>query len=642
MHDRIGTLHLDHRVPRGGTSGATFVPTIDRAVRAGLADALSRRMDMLTGDDPGVVVVRELHTSVKLSASAAMFDGQVVEHVSRCAAEALADLLASDVSTDEVMRFPDQAAFVGTFIVALIEGTAWERWYFGAFGHHRHADTAAALRSVLDECGAGAARVLGWLSQRGHLEAVLALVSPHEARRLCGGTTGTSAQDTDGLHALIDAARRLLQAIDPGLVEPSWFDARVAHFLEAAPVPVAWADTRGPSVRVAELVRWVAGDGARVDASRGPAVAQALRALLAGPLDWLDTRWLAAELIDDREALGPPEPRLANPRRHVLTPRQDRLLERVTTALRERRVRMPAGANVDEIVVRLVAAAALDATGPDEAPDRSIVSVIEHAVRAAVALRAAPAEARRAALDEAWRLIAKAAQATGLGPAGSASVAALRNAGPAALQVLRHLAEVMAPAAASSTAPGVATNAAGIFLLARAIDDTRLPALARRSGLEEAPLLGALAARWTGAAIEPQEVFALWTGHGETGALDAAALRSLNDALAALLIERGALQSDTLETDPADPLALTSRLLLRGWARWLPGLNDASEAFLLDRCVRRAGRLHIEDDRVLVRLAPAPLDVVLKMAGYLARVDGVRWLGDRALVFEIDDGAAAT
>lgn len=640
MQDRIGSLHLNHRLRRGGTLGPALAPAIDRAVRAGLADALSRRMHAMMGDDPAVIVIRELHTSVKLGAASAMLDGQIVEQVSRSAADAVAELLAGEVPADKVMRFADQTEFVGSFIVELIEGTAWARWYFGAFDRHRHADTAAALRAVLDDCGAGAARVLGWLSRRGYLDAVLALVSPREARRLCGSTPDALVQLADGMQALIEAARRLLGAIAPGLVEPAWFDARVAQFLETAPIPVAWTGTRGPSVRVAELVRWIAGDASRVDALREPAVAAALRALLAGPLDWLDARWLESELIDDGEVRATAAPRIDSVPRHLLTPRQDRLLERIASALRERRVRLPAGReiNADEIVVRLIAAAATDASDADDPPDRSIVCVIEHAVRAGTALRAAPDDARRAAFDGASRSTDPKTPAPGIDSAETASIAALRNVGPAAMQLLRHLADALAPAAA----PDVPTNAAGIFLLARAIDDVRLPALAQRFGIETGPLLGALATEWIGGAIEPEEALALWTGRTETGTLDTRALRSMNDALTELLIDRGALRPEAAEPGSVEPLAHTARLLVRGWARWLPGVSDASEAFLLDRCVRRAGSLRIEEDRVLVRLEPAPLDIVLKMAGYLARVDGVRWLGDRSIEFEIDAGASRT
>lgn len=654
MQDRIGTLHLNHRVRRGATLGRALVPAIDRAVQAGLADALSRRVKAMMGEDLAVIVIRELHTSVALGSTDARLDGQVVEQVSRSAADAVAELLAREVSPDKVMRFADQTEFVGSFIAELIEGTAWARWYFGAFERHRHADTVAALRAVLEDCGAGAARVFGWLSQRGQLDAVLALMSPHEARRLCGSTADAAVPHEDGMQALIEAARRLLGAIDPGLVEPSWFDARVARFLATAPIPVDWTGTRGPSARVAELMRWIAGDASRVDALREPAAAASLRGLLAGPLDWLDARWLASELIGNGDANGTPAPRRHNVRRHLLTPRQDRLLERIASALRERRVRLPSSrqADADEIVVRLIAAAALEATDADALPDRSIVAVIEHAVRAAVALRTAPAEASRAAIDEASRSIDAQSAAPRIEEAAAASMAALRYAGPAALQLLRHVAEALQPPAL----PGVSTNAAGIFLLARAIDDVRLPALGLRFGIETGPLLGALATEWISDAVDPDEALALWTGRDieaidrdGIGTLDVDALHKLNDALTDLLIDRGGLRAEAAgtespapdadkPTDAAAQLARTARLLVRGWARWLPGVSDASASFLLDRCVRRAGSLRIEKDRVLVRLEPAPLDVVLKMAGYLARIDCVRWLGDRAVEFEIDAG----
>jgi hypothetical protein len=76
--------------------------------------------------------------------------------------------------------------------------------------------------------------------------------------------------------------------------------------------------------------------------------------------------------------------------------------------------------------------------------------------------------------------------------------------------------------------------------------------------------------------------------------------------------------------------------VLRLWAHWLPGIAQSSDAFLLRQFLPRRGVVRANDKTVAVSLAPAPLDVVLEMAGYLAPIVAVPWLGDRRMTFAVD------
>ena len=58
------------------------------------------------------------------------------------------------------MRFTGEAEFVGSFLVDLVAGSAWEHWYYGAFHRYRRADADATIRAVLGgERQRGRARV---------------------------------------------------------------------------------------------------------------------------------------------------------------------------------------------------------------------------------------------------------------------------------------------------------------------------------------------------------------------------------------------------------------------------------------------------------------------------------------------------
>lgn len=652
MDDRIGALHLHYRIRGGGSLWPALFAGFDRAVRAGLGEALSRRMTAMLGDDKAVIVVREIKAFVALDKTDCTLDSQVVEYISRASAQAVLTMLSGDPPADSVMRFEDQTEFVASFIVALIDGSAWDRWYYGAFHRYRRADPIATLRAVLEESGAEVATVFSWLSRRGHLAALLALISPREARRLLDG--GAKPPDlphpADGSAILVGAAKRLLALLEPQRGDPSGFDQRIELFLAARPIAPDWTSTSSLSVWVMQLLHFVLRLH-DVIPTPTPREQDAIRALLAGPLDWLDTRWLEAQLFGAAQGSQGAPAAIPALRRQLLTPRQERVLDLLARSLRDGVLNLAGIDGEDEIIVRLIASAGAGVAsgGP---LDRSIIAVIEQAVRAFLATQgSSPAVPAGLGANHAS---GQPACNASLRPHAVGSIEALRAAGPSALALL----DAMLSAHGQVAEPAKASESAGIFLLARAVTDMRLPALARQTKVALAPLLAALAAKWSGAALPADHAMALWSGaeRADPADLDAAgsALEALNDALVELLLDRhvlsAAMARDVIANDAASLnhelpcarqtdhcLAATACILLRGWAHWMPGVADSSPLFLLERTVRRAGSVCLSDQRILVEFDPAPLDIVLQMAGYLAPIDNVAWLSGRSVFFTLRD-----
>lgn len=648
MIDRIGTLSLHYRVG-GGSLAPALTTGFDRALRAGLGEALGRRVLALPGDDKAVTVVRELRAPVTLSMSGCALDSQVVECFSRACATALGELLSGDPASDMVMRFEHEAAFTGSFIVALLRGSAWERWYYGAFHRYRRADTHATLRALLDDPGVDPPALFAWLARHGHLAALLARVPPREARRLLGASTAADA--ADGGAVLIDCARRLLAALSPA-DEPA-FEQRVDAFLARHPIKPNWTSRASLSAWVMQLLRFVL----RID--QGGAMPplsgqrrEALRALLAGPLDWLDADWIEAQLCAGAAEPPAPRPPPFVACRQLLTPRQQGILRLLADSVRKGALGLPAAAGIDETIVYLVATAAQHAGG-DGALDRGVIAVIE---LAAQAMREAPGHAPAPAGiagDQRPDGIAGDQRPAGVraSSTGAAAIEALRAAGPSALELF----DALRGDAARAAKPGQASAMAGVFLLARAINDARLHALANDAGVAVAPLLADLAAVWSGQDLRGDGALPLWCAQAPQAAdAPGPGLDKLNDALFDLLIGRRILDGDNaralIESDaralaptpPDDPrVAATACLLLRAWARWLPGLNGSGPLFLLQKSIRRNGGVSASARRIHVELDPAPLDVALRMAGYLAPLDPVSWLGGRDLVFTVRDHVRA-
>lgn len=82
-------------------------------------------------------------------------------------------------------------------------------------------------------------------------------------------------------------------------------------------------------------------------------------------------------------------------------------------------------------------------------------------------------------------------------------------------------------------------------------------------------------------------------------------------------------------------VGLLAIAILRLWARWLGRFSDSSPAFLLERFIRRPGQIRVAENAITVYLAPGPLDMVLRMAGYFDPLSGVPWLGGRTVRFNV-------
>jgi hypothetical protein len=116
---------------------------------------------------------------------------------------------------------------------------------------------------------------------------------------------------------------------------------------------------------------------------------------------------------------------------------------------------------------------------------------------------------------------------------------------------------------------------------------------------------------------------------GDPAAAHSAGRAALGAALAMLDVERLGTSDARLTA------ALAAAALLRLWARWLPGFAASSVPYLIEGMVRRPGRLAVDAAGIQVELEPRPLDVVLRMAGYLADLEHVSWLPGRRVRFVI-------
>jgi hypothetical protein len=664
VNGRVAELAVRYRVPRAATVAAAQVPLLERVMRMGLAEEVAAQIAAI--DDPGdeVVVLREAVAGVTLRPSDWSLDRAMLARVGRAAREAVVARLARPAGEDDMMRFPSEAAFAGSFIVELLNGTAWDRWYFGAFRRFRLAGARETLERLLADAELDRGAVFAWLEARGRLAAVLQLVGPGWAGAAAAPWDRPGSPPPAELSPLAVAGFAIVEALGVP-IECEREAALLREYYAVHPDRPAWDDRAALTAWVWAFARWVL--SRRPDAGAalrpGEAEAQALHELLTHRLDWLDGEWLERRVSAEwptGTGHGTPSARASSV--PALRPRHATLLAGVAALIRRGVIHVDRlTESPDQIITRMIAA--LEAAGETDGPrDRAFVTVLEQA-------------------RDAWLGGSEARQPPSTEPA------------------LRELVEALA-SSARAAAGGIETSGAGLYLLTRAVTDVNLVALAERAGVPRVALLGALAckllglrppfdppvAAWVGAEdprLAALEVEALWLLEGlllerlvgqrhlERGVpavhefawreqpfvalVDARgtcwplAQTGEDDARARLLAEWG---EDTAsaggtafpsrspledlrqlapldDVPPAVEVAVTSVAsgVFRAWSRWLPGVSGSSMPFLVRNCLARGGCVRLDGGFALVSLDPAPLDAVLELAGYLKPMESARWLG---------------
>ncbi len=226
-------------------------------------------------------------------------------------------------------------------------------WYFGAFRRFRQADAAATIDAALAAHADEMAAVLGRLARRGRLDDLLARIGAGRLLAIGGGARASSSAAPD-VAVLVATALDLLTRLGWTLGDGdrrTLVQALTRHDRPAAP---EWTDRRRLSAFVWSCVE----TAAEMLRARGVARAAFDRAAVEqhvrGPLDWLDGPWLLERIggEDGRDlgasAVRPPDALAL-------------ILGRIAQQVMAGHVAVGPDEDIDVVVVRLIAAAQLQA-----------------------------------------------------------------------------------------------------------------------------------------------------------------------------------------------------------------------------------------------------------------------------------------
>jgi hypothetical protein len=628
MNGRVGQLRCRYHVVGPQDSAPPASARLDRLARTRLPAALADPLDNYLRDDPTVYVLRRAESRVLLSG------GETDVHMARAWAASIAGAVLNAIADNahdgtDIVRFNDDAEYIGSFVADLLHGRAWERWFYGQFSPLQSQGTVGTLRAVLGENRDRVPAILQVIHRLGVLDRLLRVADDATLGLLWRDAPEGGADDnSETARPLFLAVVRLLDRLG-WWVEPRPDAESLWHALLATqPLPTSWRDRRDLTATFVSILQLLVGRG---DVHRHViAGSEALSKRLDLALDDLD--WLEPETV--RSAVTqllrtPIQANLDLPLRPTEpSPLQQELLADLAHLLAAGEVWLDPD-RLDTTGNALRLHTALAAQSPRWRDDPLAKRLIE---RLLVAARLMTAWDRKAPPGR--HLPAE------LGIQGAAVVAAIA-------------ARVAAPYAPD--AQRIDTECAGVFLLIRAVWDVHLPALVQEVGYPPiAAVLAALGLRWSGEAgvtrgrIDPG--LALLGGLDSVKALGRLwqetapeshrkwqkSVRSSTAVDHPDAHELAALNDGQLGRPEADAaLGFAAIALLRVWARWLRGFSSSSMPFLLERFVRRSGLVIKADNDLLVMFHRRPLDVVLDIAGYTDTVDLTPLWGSGQLRFEV-------
>lgn len=661
MQPRIRQWMCHYRVFEAQPEARTTVDFLEHAVRSRVIENYERFLGKAFEKDPIVYVLRRLHVPLLLHTSQTPAEKQLAAVWASNICKGVIESISIEGNSDNVARFDSEAEYIAHFVADLIGDRAWLRWYYGAFSKYRTVSKLEATTQLLIENRPQLNEIFRCLARLGCLRAVLDMLDSRASAKLWSEAIQPQARAPNPSEFRIVVQSAFLIA---SWLKIEWADDQektLASYLASRPPLPDWTDRRSLSSAVLNVLRFGVQDRMLILRSSIPDVVFPTE--LRSSLDWLDVPWLEAQLrlwLVDSQA-GAPVSLPQGSSRTALSSKLQRLLERLRELLCSGALTLDSKRpDAESNALRIYAAISVaESNGQPDASTANIIGRILTAWRLLLRSTTPLAllqELREGGVEE-WLRNASAADAEAM-----RSIARL---GAAVADVLSAL-QTSSLEDSLREAQSIQSSCAGLFLLVRAVEEARLPQIAKANDVALEPILLALGLMWSGPiALQDDKMdsgLALWCGAKDSplppdimGTITESSCIKIHEAVLGLWRERVAIESalavedfvlDQWCTELVQPLPTALRLnpalsitavyLLRLWAWWLPGVGSSSVPYLLNNLARRSGSIEVSARRVRVRLRPAPLDIVLEMSGYAGETPPVSWLGDRHVSLAFD------
>jgi hypothetical protein len=285
-----------HTRYRAAGGGGTAVARFERDVRPRAADAYTGALEAAFGHDPAVYVLRRLRVGLTVVNPSLADDAVIARRWGVSAVAAAARLIARHGDdTSLVMRFESEAAFVARFLADLLDGVAWDRWYYAPFARYRGRTFSHAVRDALVDSREVLPEILRELTRAGCLRGIIAHLSHEAARELWDDVIAPAreAPTAEDFRLFVRTAVAIVDAVAMWEGARPSEDGILALYFATVPEPPAWTRPRELAQAVLAVLSFLRAMGLVRTAhdSDETAVCAAI-----APFEWLDREWLAASI----------------------------------------------------------------------------------------------------------------------------------------------------------------------------------------------------------------------------------------------------------------------------------------------------------------------------------------------------------
>ncbi len=291
---RLRSMYLvpsDHPAPDAIRSKLDHVA--EHKFKSAIASAFSRA---LPDSAAGVWLIRSLTLDVDLNLDAG--EDQVAEIWAKQAAISVAKILQENEEADQVLHFSSAAAHLALFLRDLVDGSAWEKWYYRKFEGMRPLALSAALRTAVCRDPLTGLEALQQMNESA-VRRVLSALTEHDAKWILN-----EIAREDSPQRQLDLAQLSPQSVLHSALDGEHRAALHLYLRLSKQHPdKAGSQLKSVAVSLICLTRWLRdasqqtalinaladGDAVALFQSLGPADSQRLLPLLGSPREWLQS-----------------------------------------------------------------------------------------------------------------------------------------------------------------------------------------------------------------------------------------------------------------------------------------------------------------------------------------------------------------
>jgi hypothetical protein len=264
-----------------------------RVATEGLCAAYGESLERLTEFDPTVYVVRRITLRLALRFQDTSSD----EQLAGSWGQGLARTVLKQVhdGQTECVRFGNQAEFMACFLMDLLAGQAWQKWYYGPFRAYQRDQVSTTIQTLLSEQRAHLNALLTYLHQEHRLEETLLALDEISVGLLWKPDGYTNQQMLEVFEPIFQTAWQLLARVLEISIQPTNFQEPIRAFLTCNPAIPDWSDASSLADAVTDAVVFLKQrelSGQAIDPDTIVRLEQAVALL-----DWLDQVRLKAALL---------------------------------------------------------------------------------------------------------------------------------------------------------------------------------------------------------------------------------------------------------------------------------------------------------------------------------------------------------